>query len=216
MIDEVQVEAVVEIAAGLHAKLGHHLVIRRAVRLAQLEKAPQFTVLVSRSATPVQSAKVQGLVVEKFPNVSAIDLTQILRSVEEILRKVSFVIRFMALFSILTGLLVLLSSLYLSKFQRVKESVLLRTLGASRAQILWINGLEYFFLGSLACLAGAGLSVGAAFLLAEFMFKIPFQLDWWPLVFTTGGIVFLTVLIGLMNSREVVRKPPLEVLRAEV
>ncbi len=181
-----------------------------------LEDAPQFRVLVSRSASPEQSAKVQGLVVEKFPNVSAIDLTQILRSVDEILKKVSFVIRFMALFSILTGLLVLLSSLYLSKFQRVKESVLLRTLGASRAQILWINGLEYFFLGSLACLAGAGLSVGAAFLLAKFSFKVPFHLDWWPLIFTTGGIVFLTILIGLLNTREVVRKPPLEVLRAEV
>ncbi len=181
-----------------------------------LESAPQFRVLVSRAPTPVQSAKIQGLVVEKFPNVSAIDLTQILRSVEEILRKVSFVIRFMALFSILTGLLVLLSSLYLSKFQRVKESVLLRTLGASRRHILWINGLEYFFLGSLACLAGAGLSVGAAFALAKFSFKIPFALNWLPLVLTTGGIVALTVIIGLFNSFEVVRKPPLEVLRAEI
>jgi putative ABC transport system permease protein len=180
-----------------------------------LESAPQFRVLISRSKTPEQSAKIQGEVVQKFPNVSAIDLTQILRSVEEILKKVSFVIRFMALFSILTGLLVLLSSLYLSKYQRIKESVLLRTLGASRSQILWINGLEYFFLGALSCLAGAGLSVGAAFLLAKFAFKMPFHLDWWPLILIVSVITFLTVLIGLLNSREVVRKAPLEVLRGE-
>jgi putative ABC transport system permease protein len=64
---------------------------------------------------------------EAFPSVSAIDLTQILRSVDEVLRKVSFVIRFMAMFSILTGLLVLFSSIYQSKFARIRESVLLRT-----------------------------------------------------------------------------------------
>lgn len=181
-----------------------------------VDDAPQFRVLISRVESAAQSAKIQGEVVKNFPNVSAIDLTQILRSVDEIIKKVSFVIRFMALFSILTGLLVLLSSLYLSKFQRVRESVLLRTLGASRAQILWINGLEYFFLGSLSCLAGVGLSVAAAFLLAKFAFKIPFDLDWLPLVSTVGIITFLTVLIGLLNSREVIQKPPLEVLRAEI
>ncbi|HMX39969.1 MAG TPA: FtsX-like permease family protein, partial [Saprospiraceae bacterium] len=181
-----------------------------------LERAPQFHVVVSRVGNAEQSARFQSELVRRFPGVSAIDLTQILRSVDEVLRKVSFVIRFMAMFSILTGLLVLLSSIYQGKFARIRESVLLRTLGASRRQILAINALEYFLLGALACAAGVGLSVLGAWVLARYAFEIPFQPQWWPLLYTFMAITGLTVLIGLFNSREVVRKPPLEVLRAEV
>ncbi|MEO6037461.1 MAG: FtsX-like permease family protein [Saprospiraceae bacterium] len=181
-----------------------------------LERAPQFHVIVSRVASAEQSAGFQSELVRRYPGVSAIDLTQILKSVDEVLRKVSFVIRFMALFSILTGLLVLISSIYQGKFARIRESVLLRTLGASGRQILWINAIEYFFLGALACLAGVGLSVIGAWALARFAFHIPFSPQWWPLVWTFLVITTITIVIGLLNSREVVRKPPLEVLRAEV
>ena len=181
-----------------------------------LEQAPQFHVIVSRVGSAGQSARFQSELVRRYPGVSAIDLTQILKSVDEVLGKVSFVIRFMALFSILTGLLVLVSSIYQGKFARVRESVLLRTLGASRRQILAINALEYFLLGALACLAGVGLSVIGAWALAEFAFKIPFTPQWWPLAATFLVITVITVIIGLFNSREVVNKPPLEVLRQEV
>ncbi|MBP6825538.1 MAG: FtsX-like permease family protein [Saprospiraceae bacterium] len=181
-----------------------------------LEKAPQFHVVVSRVGSADQSAKFQSELVRRYPGVSAIDLTQILKSVDEVLGKVSFVIRFMALFSILTGLLVLISSIYQGKFARIRESVLLRTLGASRRQILAINALEYFLLGALACLAGVGLSVAGAWALAEFAFKIPFTPQWWPLLATFLVITSITVMIGLFNSREVVNKPPLEVLRQEL
>ncbi len=181
-----------------------------------LERAPQFHVIVSRVTEAEQSARFQSELVRRYPGISAIDLTQILKSVDEVLRKVSFVIRFMALFSILTGLLVLISSIYQSKFARIRESVLLRTLGASRKQILGIISLEYFLLGALACLAGVGLSVIGAWALARFAFKIPFSPEWWPLFTTFGVITSLTVIIGLLNSREVVTKPPLEVLRSEM
>lgn len=181
-----------------------------------LEKAPQFHVVVSKVSSAKQSAKFQSELVRRFPGVSAIDLTQILRSVDEVLRKVSFVIRFMAMFSILTGLLVLISSIYQGKFARIRESVLLRTLGASRKQILWINAIEYFLLGALSCLAGVGLSVAGAWALSRFVFQIPFEPEWWPLLLTFVVITGLTVLMGLFNSREVVNKPPLEVLRNEV
>ena len=155
-----------------------------------------------------QSARFQSELVRRHPGVSAIDLTQILRSVDEILKKVSFVIRFMALFSILTGLLVLISSIYQSKYARIRESVLLR-----RKQILLVNATEDFLLGALSCLAGTGLSVAGAWALARFSFQIPFEVDWLPLALTFVSITSLTVLIGLFNSREVVSKPPLEVLR---
>ncbi len=181
-----------------------------------LEKAPQFNVIVSRSETTEQLAAFQQELVSQFPNVSLIDLTTILQSVDQVLSKVSFVIRFMAFFSILTGLLVLISSVVLSKYQRIRESVLLRTLGAKGRQILMINALEYLLLGSLAALTGLLLSTIGSFLLATFTFNIPYTPDWSANLLVIGGIALLTVLIGLFNSRDILQRPPLEVLRAEV
>lgn len=181
-----------------------------------LEKAPQIYVIVSKVESEEQSAFYQQALVKDFPNVSVIDLTQILKSVKSVLDKVSFVIRFMALFSILTGLVVLISSVVLSKFQRIQEAVLLRTLGAKRKQILQINAFEYLLLGALATLTGVGLSVVASWALAQFSLQIPFEPNLWPAFFTFVAITGLTVLIGMLNSREVVSRPPLEVLRREV
>jgi putative ABC transport system permease protein len=181
-----------------------------------LEQAPQFHVVVTRTENTKQAAEFQKNVVQQFPSISAIDLTQILQTVDTVLGKVSFVIRFMALFSILTGLIVLISSISLSKYQRMQESVLLRTLGASRRQILSINAIEYFMLGVLATATGIILSAGSAFLLSKFLFKIPFSPDWTPTLLVFIAIVSLTLIIGLFNTRTVVNHPPLEVLRNEV
>lgn len=132
------------------------------------------------------------------------------------LDKVAFVIRFMALFSIITGLIVFISSVMISKFQRIKESVLLRTLGAQRKQIVLINALEYFFLGSLASTAGMILSLIFTWILAYFNFDSTFVPKPWPLIWLYLLITGITVLIGILNSREVINKPPLEVLRLEI
>ncbi len=181
-----------------------------------LEEAPQIFVIVSKVESEEQSAKYQQQLVKNYPNVSVIDLTQILKSVESVLNKISFVIRFMALFSILTGLVVLISSVVLSKFQRIQESVLLRTLGAKRKQIIRINAIEYFLLGSLATLTGIGLSIIGSWALAIWSLKIPYEPNLLPVLYVFLGITGLTMLIGLLNTREVVNKPPLEVLRKEV
>lgn len=181
-----------------------------------LEQAPQFAVLMTRIGDTQQSAAFQRDLVSRFPNVSAIDLGLILRTVDDILDKVSFVIRFMALFSILTGLLVLASSVIISRYQRMQESVLLRTLGASRRQILRIQAIEYLMLGLLAALSGIVMALGATWALAYFVFETPFTPNLWPLLAVAGVVTVLTLLIGLLNSRAVLVRPPLEVLRAEV
>jgi putative ABC transport system permease protein len=180
-----------------------------------LEQAPQFSVLMTRVPDTQTSAKFQRALVEKFPNVSAIDLGLILKTLDDILSKISFVIRFMALFSILTGLVVLASSVVISKYQRMQESVLLRTLGANRRQILYITLIEYGLLGLLASLSGIVLSVAGTWGLARYVFETPYNPSVWPLLAVIGTVTTLTILIGLLNSRDVLTRPPLEVLRAE-
>ncbi|MDJ1502685.1 ABC transporter permease [Xanthocytophaga agilis] len=181
-----------------------------------LEQAPQFNVLVTRTPDTQIAARFQQELVTQYPNVSAIDLGLILKTLDEILAKISFVIRFMALFSILTGLLVLASSVIISKYQRIQESVLLRTIGANRRQILLITSIEYLFLGLLAALAGIIMSTASTWALAKFVFETPFVPVYMPLAIVALSVAILTVLIGIFNSREVLSRPPLEVLRAEV
>ncbi|MBN8823200.1 MAG: ABC transporter permease [Spirosoma sp.] len=181
-----------------------------------LEQAPQFHVLMTRVPNNQVSAQLQRGLVTQFPNVSAIDLGLILKTVDEILEQISFVIQFMALFSILTGLLVLASSVVISKFQRLRESVLLRTLGASREQILRITILEYGLLGLLASLSGIVLSIAGTWGLARFVFDVPYKPAVVPLVVVALVVTVMTILIGVFNSREVLSRPPLDVLRAEV
>src|SRR5205085_7664581 len=144
-----------------------------------------------------------------------IDLALVLRILDDIIDKISFVIRFMAGFSIATGIVVLIASVLISKYQRLQESVLLRTLGASRKQIFAIASLEYFFLGSLAALTGILLALAAGWALAHYIFDLPFNPQLTPVVILFFLVCMLTVLIGLANSRGLLSRSPLEVLRQE-
>ncbi|MBZ9651438.1 ABC transporter permease [Psychroflexus montanilacus] len=181
-----------------------------------LEKAPQFHVLTTKVSGEENSAKLQQELVSKFPNVSIIDLRQVLNVIEMLLGKISWIINFMAFFSILTGIIVLLGAIRTSKYQRIRESVLLRTLGAKSSQIITINALEYIYLGVLGGLSGVLLSLISSQLLAWLVFESPFVPSLVPFLVIFPGIVLLVLIIGLSNSLSVIRKPPLEVLRKEV
>ena len=152
---------------------------------------------------------------KQLPVILVVDLALVLNVLQDILGKIASVIRFMAGFSMLTGVIVLIASVLISKFQRIQESVLLRTLGASRRQVLVITMLEYFFLGGLAAVIGIGLSLGFSMLLAKFVFEAVFIPDWWVVAGVFGGVSLLTVVIGLLNVRGVLNRPPLEILRRE-
>lgn len=178
-----------------------------------LENAPQFNVLTTYAPTEDSSAKLQRDLVTKFPNVSVIDLRQMFTAIEDILDKVSWIINFMAFFSILTGIIVLIGSVRTSKYQRIKESVLLRTLGAKNKQILTITALEYLFLGILGSLLGILLALVSSLLLALFVFEEPFTPSLIPFLVFLPGISLLVLAIGLSNIREVLSSSPLEVLR---
>lgn len=102
-----------------------------------------------------------------------------------------------------------------SKHQRIKESVLLRTLGAKSHQILKIIALEYAYLGAIGSLAGVLLSLIGSQLLALWVFDTPFQPSIIPFVVLFPGITLLVLSIGMINSRSVIKNSPLEVLRKE-
>lgn len=181
-----------------------------------LESAPQFHVFMTRVPSIEVSAAFQKAVVKQFPNISIIDLGLIISVLNEIMDKIGFVISFMAGFSIVTGLIVLIASILISKYQRMQENVLLRTLGASGKQIYIITALEYLFLGSLASLTGIGLALLGSWTLAYYTFETTFTPSFLPIIIIFCSVCLMTVGIGLINNIGVLRKPPLEILRQGV
>ncbi|MEZ4988368.1 MAG: FtsX-like permease family protein [Saprospiraceae bacterium] len=180
-----------------------------------LENAPQFQVLVTKSPDPATTERYRTAVVRAFPNVSAVDLSSILTSLNGILSKVSYVIQFMALFSLLTGIIVLISSLMLSRMQRIKETVLLRTLGAGSRQLIRITAVEYALLGSLAAFSGILLALASSWVLATQQFELDFHVPWAAILLIFAGVLSAMLLIGFWNNRSILNRSPLEVLRNE-
>lgn len=180
-----------------------------------LEPAPKFYVVAVRAADAAASARLQQVVVQSFPNVSAIDLSLLIETFDGIFDKVSFVVRFMAMFTVVTGLIVLTGAVASGRFQRIREVVLLRTLGATRRQLVWMQLVEYAILGFLGALAGTLLALAANSLLAHFVFKIAPVLPVGPVVVALLAVPLLTLLTGLLSGRGVTNHPPLEILRQE-
>lgn len=183
--------------------------------LGPLDDAPAFHVLVTRVESPQASATLQREVVRQFPNVSAIDITVVLRTLDDILDRIAFAIRFMAGFTVATGLLVLIATVLSGRYQRLKESILLRVLGASQAQVRNILCVEYTVLGTLAATAGVILALAATAVLSLAVFKVPFTPPLLPPLLALILVPLLTTLTGWFASRGVTTHPPLEILRQD-
>jgi len=180
-----------------------------------LEDAPGFFALVTRTGTAEKSAALQREVVQKFSNISVIDLRLILQTVDALLEKVSFVLQFMALFTAFTGVLVLVGAVLTGRYQRAREGVLLRTLGASKNQIRAILVIEYISLGAGAAATGTLLSIAASWALAHYVFHISFVPGFSAAAVALVIVPVLTTVVGLLLSRDTVRQPPMAVLRSE-
>jgi putative ABC transport system permease protein len=181
-----------------------------------LEYAPQVYVTATRIGEQQTANRFQRELVTMFPNVSLIDLRLILSTVNSLFDKLGLVIRFLALFSIATGLVVLAGAVINSKFVRLRENVLLRTVGARTGQITRITLIEYAYLGLFSALTGMFLSLAGGWLLTTFFFEITFAFDFPEMLMIAMGVMALTVIIGWWNSREVINTPPLQILRKEV
>ena len=178
-----------------------------------LEEAPQTLVVLTRVEGEVERAQLQRDLIRVHPNISVLDLSRLQQTIDSILTQANQAIRFLGIFSTVAGVLVLVGSLATSRYQRMRESALLKTLGARKKLVLQVLTVEYVALGSLATLAGVLLAVVAGWLLAVEVFEVPFRLDLVRMALVWLGITSITVVVGLAGSRGVLRRPPLAVFR---
>jgi putative ABC transport system permease protein len=178
-----------------------------------LEHAPRQFVILAQVPGANAVAQVQRGVVKRYPNVSSIDLTLVQRTVMDVLGKVTMAIRFMALLSLALGIPVLFSAVAATRRERLREGVLLKTLGATRRQIGRIMLAEYAVLGALGSIAGVVLSFGGSWALTHWVFRVAFAPSIIPALLVALAMILLAVTIGLATGREVFRQTPMAALR---
>ncbi len=162
---------------------------------------------------PAAVAAVQNALFAGFPAVTSIDVGQVLSRVQGILDKIAAIIRFVALFAILAGVIILVSGVASTRYQRIREAVLLKALGATRSQVARIHAAEFLVVGTVAGLIGALLAAAAAYYLLGRLLDTEFEFRWAPLMAGTAGTAALAVVTGWLASRGVLKHRPLEILR---
>ena len=181
-----------------------------------IDEYVSFNVLAAHSPDDDATAQLQQQMFKKLPYVNTIDLSLILRTVQSILTTAGKTVQVMALFTVVTGAIVLIASLLAGRRIRIRESVLLRTLGASRRQISCILAVEYALLALMATIAGSLLALVASMMLGKLVFEgEPYQMPWGLLAIGIFTVVSVTVMIGMLLSRGVASQPPLQILRSE-
>ena len=165
-----------------------------------LNYAPQFFATTVRTSTRSEALILQQQIVHRYPNISALDIGLLIESFRDFLNQITFVIQFIGLFSILTGLIVLAGAAASSRFQRLKEAQLLRILGAQKQIIKRILFIEFFAVGGLSSLLGVGLSLGVSYLVGYFVFDLVLQPSWGILSLEVLIIIGLVTLVGATNS----------------
>jgi putative ABC transport system permease protein len=180
-----------------------------------LDGAPKTWVATVLAPGESGASRVQREVRAAFPNVQIIDITFFVEALDRIFAKIAFVIEFLALSIVATGLIMLVCAVLTGRYQRIRESVLLRTLGATRRQLQRIQFIEYVILGVLGAFVGCLLAVLANVLLAHHVFHTTPQAPVLQVLAAFGLVTSITLLTGWLANRGVSDHPPLEVLRQE-
>ena len=157
----------------------------------------------------------QSAVVSQFPNVSVIDGSEVIRNIRRVLEYVAVAITAVGSIAMIVGVLILVGSVAMTKFQRLYESAVFKTLGAKSSGLVVMYVFEYGLLGVIAGVVGSGGSLVLTWLLTRQVLEI----SWTPVPLTTGMGVVLTAItvlfVGVISSIDVLRQKPLLTLRAE-
>ena len=185
-------------------------------RPGPLDHAPAtYVAPVSGPADPAARARLQRDIVDRLPNVSVIDLREILENVERVLSQVTVGVSVVGGLVLLVGGLILVGSVSMTRFQRIYEVAIFRTLGAGTRLLTIMTALEYGVLGLLAGAVGSTAAMAFTYYVTRWVLDIPW--DPYPSI-TLGGLALTTVVVcvvGLAASADILRRRPLGTLRSE-
>jgi len=181
-----------------------------------LEKAPQsFAVTTLNHVPATERQRLQREILDKFPNVQIFDVADIIAAVNKLVNNFVIAISFVGSFVLLSGILILIGSVALTKSQRIYENAILKTLGARRLTLATILFAEYGLLGLLAGIIATGFGVSLSYVVARYLMNIDWEFD--PMLTILGVVVtaLLVTLVGVAASFDVLFRKPLGTLRSQ-
>ncbi len=185
-------------------------------RPGMLEKAPQtFVATVLKKVPETERARLQRKIIDEFPNVQIFDVADIVAAVQKLVNNFVLAISFVGSFVILSGMLILIGSIALTKSQRIYENAVLKTMVAKRKTLAAILFAEYGLLGLLAGIIGAGFATVLSYAVSKYLFKIEWEFDFGLVI--TGVLIttVLVMLVGAVASFDVLFRKPLATLRSQ-
>jgi putative ABC transport system permease protein len=185
-------------------------------RPGALEKAPQsFAATVLRHASSTDRQRLQREILDRFPNVQIFDVADIIAVVNRLVNNFVIAVSFVGSFVLLSGILILIGSVALTKSQRIYENAILKTLGADRRTLATILFAEYGLLGLLAGLIATGFAVGLSFAVTEYVMNFDWEFD--PVLAVAGVLLTaaLVTVVGVAASFDVLFRRPLATLRSQ-
>jgi putative ABC transport system permease protein len=164
---------------------------------------------------PPRIPAVEEAIFENFPTVTVMNLADVLARIQEAVDQVALVVRFLALFAIAAGVIILCSSVAGTRYRRVREVAILKTLGGTRRRIKSIFSIEFSILGAVGGLVGGVLANVFTRIVAQKFIEAPFEFDLRSLLIAMAGTALLANLAGWLASAGILNQRPLEVLRGE-
>jgi putative ABC transport system permease protein len=185
-------------------------------RPGALEDAPQTFVAEAKGPAPgAERSQLQRELVERFPNVSVLDVYDQVAFVRTKINEVTLAVNFLGGFVILCGVLILTGSVAMTKLHRLYEAAILKTLGAEKKLIVYITLIEYGVLGLLAGVTGSSAAIALTWLISKYGVKNPWQLIPSINLIGVAAALLLVMTVGVFSNWEVMTKKPLGILREE-
>lgn len=185
-------------------------------RPGTLETAPQsYAATILKHAPATDRQRLQREMLDKFPNVQIFDVADIVAAVDRLVSNFVIAISFVGSFVLLSGILILIGSVALTKSQRIYENAILKTLGANKRTLATILFSEYGLLGLIAGVIATGFAVSLSFVVCKYLMEIEWQFD--PVLTAAGVLVtaFLVTVVGVGASFDVLFRKPLATLRSQ-
>jgi putative ABC transport system permease protein len=185
-------------------------------RPGPLDAAPQtFIAPVRGPSDPTARARFQRDLTARFPNVSVIDVREILAALTQVLGTITLSVSIVGMLVLASGILILVGAISMTKFQRVYEAAILKTIGATSRHLAAMLAIEYGLLGLIAGLIGAAGAVSLSWTVSAWAFDVPWRLDVWVPAAGALASAGLVCAVGMLANLDVLRRRPLATLRAE-
>jgi putative ABC transport system permease protein len=166
-------------------------------------------------ATPQSVPAIQKAVYDRFPTITIVNMADVLDTIQSVVDQISLVVRFISGFSILAGAVILASSVAGTRFRRIREVVILKTLGATRQRIAKIFSVEFFVIGTVAGLMGGLLAGVFAWVVLNRLLNATTKLDPLPMFVSIAGTAAIAIATGWLASFHTLGQKPLQILRDE-